>query len=119
MADLSKYTKADLLWILKRLSLRCRHDIDVAINDLAYEKEKARLSEADRYRKVADAKRREYLDILAPYNGKPLLSIPISVLKRADRALKEAEAADGRWAKLMGLELNFGESSKVSGGSRR
>lgn len=41
MMTLSQCTKADLLWIIKRLQIRCKYDIDLALCDLAYEKEKS------------------------------------------------------------------------------
>jgi hypothetical protein len=113
---LSQCTKADLLWIIKRLQIRCRYDVDRALNDLAYEKEKERIAEAERCYKLADKKRREYLEILEPYDGKKIVDIPLSVLKKADKAMKEAQDADNRWAKLMGLDINFGTSAKDGDG---
>lgn len=112
MMNLSKYTKADLIWIIKRLQIRCKYDIERALNDLEYEKEKERISEAEKCYKLADKKRREYLEILEPYDGKPIIDIPLPVLKKADKVMKEAQDADQKWAKLMGLDINFGASVK-------
>lgn len=109
---LSQCSKADLLWIIKRLQIRCKYDIDRALCDLAYEKEKERIAEAEKWCKLADKKRREYLEILGPYDGKPIIDIPLPVLEKADKAMKEARDADSKWAKLMGLDVNFGASAK-------
>ena len=109
---LSQCTKADLLWIIKRLQIRCKYDIDLALCDLAYEKEKERIAEAEKCYKQADKKRRECLEILGPYDGKPIVDIPLPALGKADKAMKEAQDADQKWAKLMGLDVNFGASTK-------
>lgn len=109
---LSQCSKADLLWIVKRLQLRCKYDVEIALNDLAYEKEKNRISEAERCYKLADKKRREYLTVLEPYIGKPITDVPLSVLERADSLMREAHAADQKWAKLMDLDIAFESSGK-------
>ena len=109
---LSQCSKADLLWIVKRLQLRCKYDIEIALNDLSYEKEKKRISEAEKCYKLADKKRREYLALLEPYIGKPMKDTPLSVLEQADILMKEAQAADRKWAKLMDLDIDFGSSGK-------
>lgn len=109
---LSQCSKADLLWIVKRLQIRCKYDVEVALNDLSYEKEKNRISEAESCYKLADKKRREYLALLDPYLGKPIKEVPLSVLEQADSLMKEAQAADQKWAKLMDLDIDFGASGK-------
>lgn len=97
---LSECTKADLLWIIKYLTRFGGGSDDYylkrALNQLWYEKEKQRIDEANKYAKLADAKRREYIELLSPYNGQPLISIPTKVLNRADKLMKEARDADQR-----------------------
>lgn len=100
------------MWIVRRLQLRCKYDIEIALNDLSYEKEKNRISEAEKCYKLADKKRREYLALLEPYIGKPMKDTPLSVLEQADILMKEAQAADQKWAKLMDLDIDFGSSGK-------
>lgn len=73
--------------------------------DLGYEKEKRRIAEAEAAGKVADEKRREYIDLMREYDGLPLKDIPLPVLKQADALVKEANAADRKFAKLMGLDI--------------
>ena len=75
-------------------------------------KEKERIAEAEKCYKLADKKRKEYLEILEPYDGKPIIDIPLPVLEKADKAMKEAHDADQKWAKLMGLDINFGAPAK-------
>lgn len=101
---LSDCTKADLLWIIKRMSvMRGDYYLQRALNDLWYEKEKQRIAEADKYAELADAKRREYIELLGPYDGQPLLSIPMRVLNKADKLMKEAQEADKKYMKLIGI----------------
>ena len=105
---LSDCTKADLLWIIKRLICfgggSSDHYLQRALNDLWYEKEKQRIEEADKYAKLADSKRRECIELLGPYDGQPLLSIPLKVLNKADKLMKEAQEADKKYMKLSGIK---------------
>ena len=105
MADLSKYSKADLIWIINRMVANSlsKELLRRAINDLKYEKERKRFDEADKVGKIANKKRQEYIDLLSPYDGMRVLDIPIDVLEKADQLMKEAQAADRKWTKLMGL----------------
>lgn len=104
---LNDCTKADLLWIINRLvSFGGGSDdyyLKRALNELWYEKQKQRIAEAEKYAKVADAKRREYIKLLEPYDGKPIVSIPMKVLNEADRLMKEAQVADKKYMKLMDI----------------
>ena len=112
---LEQCSKTDLLWIIKRICMYRlgERDLDRALADLKYEKEKARIDEADQYAKLADAKRRAYLDQLKPYDGMKWCDIPLSVLDKAAALQKQAEAADRKWAKLMGVGL----STRKKGGA--
>lgn len=102
---LSQCSKADLLWILKRLSIRCKYDIDRALIDLAYEKEKERIAEAEKYSQLAYQKHMERYDLLKPYADASVADIPRLVLKKAQALFEEAEEADKKFAKLMDLEV--------------
>lgn len=75
--------------------------INRALNDLWYEKQKRRINEAEAVAAMADAKRREYIDLLKPYEGKKIVDIPIDVINHADSLIKEARKLDERWKKLM------------------
>ena len=104
---LSECTKAELLWIINRLVCfgggSSDYYLQRALNDLWYEKEKQRIAEAQKYAKLADTKRRECIELLGPYDGQPLPSIPMNVLDKADRLMKEAQAADKKYMKLMDI----------------
>ena len=101
---LNECTKADLLWIINRLTImQGDYYLKRALNDLWYEKEKQRIAEADKYAKLANTKRREYIELLGPYDGQSIMSIPMKVLDKADTLMKEAQAADKKYMKLMGI----------------
>lgn len=105
--NLSDCTKADLLWIIKTM---CKYDLSdrnlrLALNDLEYEKEQERLDRADRLAKSAFAASQRYAELLKPYEGMPLLDVPLDVLKQADAALAASRAANRQWAKLMGVKM--------------
>lgn len=104
--DLKKYTKDDLIWIIKRLFTQPIGSIQLsrAVSDLEFEKEKQRLAETDKYAHISDDKRRQCIDLLKRYDGWRLIDIPIDVLKKADRLMREAQDADAKWSKLMGFK---------------
>lgn len=108
MMTLERCSKADLLWIINRMCMYSfgKRELDRALADLEYEKEKARIDEADQYAKLSDAKRRAYIDLLKPYAGMKWGDIPLSVLEKTAELQKQAEAADRKWAKLMRVDLS-------------
>lgn len=112
---LEQCSKADLLWVIGRMCMYGlgKRELNRALDDLDYEKEKARINEADKYAKLAHEKRQDYIDLLHPYSGMKLGDIPTSVLKKASELQKQADAADQKWAKLMGVGL----STKKKGGA--
>lgn len=104
---LSDCTKADLLWIIKTM---CKYDLSdrnlrLALNDLEFEKEQERLDRADQALQTASAALQRYIELLKPYEGMPLLEVPMDVLQQADAALAESRAANKQWAKLMGVKI--------------
>lgn len=103
-SDLSKYSKEDLIWIINYF-VKWNGDfcIERAISELQYKKDIDRIHEAEKYSKTANEKRTAYCDLLAPYDGKPLKDIPLAVLNKAEKLMKEARAADKKYMKLMGI----------------
>lgn len=104
---LSDCTKADLLWITKTM---CKYDLSdrnlqLALNDLEYEKERERFDRADQALQASSAATQRYIELLKPYEGTPLMEVPMDVLKQADAALAESLAANKQWAKLMGVKM--------------
>ncbi len=98
-------TKQELLHIIDRFKdyafdngdyylKRCLHEV---------ERERAitRLNEADKWSDIAYQKRMAYLDLIKQYEGQKLTDIPSEVSQKAVALLKEAEAADKKYAQLM------------------
>ncbi len=103
---LTDCTKADLLWLIKRmrqLNLSDR-ELHTALRDLEYHKEQERSEKAHQLLKKQQDATQRYVEIIRPYEGKPLSAVPMAVLEEADAALAEARAADRKWRKLMGIK---------------
>ena len=79
-------SKTDLLWIIDRMCMYSlgKRELNRALDDLDYEKEKTRIDEADKYAKLAHEKRQAYIDLLHPYVGMKWANIPMPVIKKAD-----------------------------------
>ena len=104
---LTDCTKADLIWVIKRmcqLNLSDR-ELRTALRDLEYYKERERTGKAQRQLEIQRAATNRYIEMLRPYEGKPITAVPMAVLEEADAALAEARAADRKWRKLMGVKM--------------
>ena len=106
--DLTKFSKADLIWIVNRAlqmaSLtNSEYYLKRAISDLGYQREKERIASAERFAEVADAKRKQAIELLSKYDGQRLVDIPLDVAAQAAALMKEADAADAKWSKLLGI----------------
>lgn len=105
--ELKDCTKADLLWIISQIrkdELSYRR-LQWALNDLEHEKETKRLDRAHQLLQVSSAASQRYTDLLRPYEGMPLVDVPMEVLKEADAALDEFNTANKEWQKLMGVKV--------------
>lgn len=101
--------KDELIWIVNRILQRtCFNNRDIelerALNDLWYEKEKERINKSEKLAEVAKQKWDEYIDILKPYDGCKLIDIPDNIVEKATKAYDDALAAEKKWMKIMGLE---------------
>lgn len=98
-------TKAELLWLIDWMCNHSmfRHDLEIerALNALELEREQKRLDEADRLNERSARLRRQYVELLTPYEGKPILDIPADVLDHASAILEEAQALEEKWNRLM------------------
>ena len=105
-AGLRKCSKADLLWIIEKLySLDANvYHFNMALRELHYMKEMQRIDESDKYAKLADEKRKEYIELITPYAGKPISDIPDDVLKESAKLIREARAADMKYCQLIGIK---------------
>ena len=109
-ARLKKCTKAELLHIIdsfRRHSLGSADWIlDMAISDLAFEKEQHRFDEADRINEEIKETDDQYRALLASYDGKKLGEIPISIVNRAAVLAKKSRELNERWFRLMGIDVS-------------
>lgn len=110
-------TKEELVFVIKRLQMYSLSDgryIQLALRDVEEERENRKLEEAKRLSGLQNQKMQEYIALMRPYEGVPLMDIPENVFAQADAAIKEAQAADMKWRKLMGIC-----SAKPAGKKRR
>lgn len=108
-------TKEELLFVIERLQLYNLSDdyyIQRVLCDVKERRASRKLEEARRLSALFSQKWQEYIDILSPYDGKRLKDIPPEVLDRADTAMKEAQAADMKWRKLMGIHTSKPSAKK-------
>lgn len=96
-------TKEELLYIIGRFDIYDRGLLDRFLSEVNYNRERKRLEEAGKAAEEAREKRVKYFELLKPYEGKPILDVPISVINEAERLMKEAQRADEKWAKLMNI----------------
>ncbi len=101
-------TKKELLFIIERLRSHAlnsdKYFLKTALLEVEERRENKKIDEADRLLNYSTQKQKEYYDLLTPYEGESILNIPDPVLRKADAAMKEAQEADKKWAKLMGLD---------------
>ena len=98
--------KEELIFVIKRLqfySLSNDHCVQRALGDVEEEREARKLREARRLSALQNQKMQEYISLMSPYDGAPLMDVPEDVFVRAHAALKKARAADMKWRKLMGF----------------
>lgn len=101
---LKKLSKDDLIWIITRMSSFGQgYYLEEALRSLELLKSDQKYNKADEIAKESMQHRQEYIDLLAPYDGKPIKDIPYSVVKKASDALEKAQKLDKQWARLMGL----------------
>lgn len=102
--DLSSYSKEDLIWIIRRMSsFGDDWTLKNTLLELEYEKDRKRLAEAEKVAKQSHRLRQEYIDLLMPFEGKPINEIPLDVLDKASASMKLAQTLDKKFNKLMGL----------------
>ena len=101
---LKKLSKDDLIWIITRMSSFGQgYFLEEALRSLELMKSEQKYKKAEEIAKESLQYRQEYIDLLAPYDGKPIKDIPYSVVKKASDALEKAQKLDKQWARLMGL----------------
>ena len=103
--NLVKYSKEDLIWIINYLT-RFGDEIYLqrAVSALKLKKEQDRINEADKYAAIANKKRTEYINLLAPYDGKPWNEIPRDIMSKISNLMEEAQLADKKYMQLMNIK---------------
>ena len=103
MINLEKYSKAELIWIIGLMAARsCSADLALAesVEDLRQKRLSQQLDQLDALNREAASAMREYLRIMAPYDGQRYADIPDEVLISAGKALKQAEVAEAKYMRL-------------------
>lgn len=72
-----------------------------ALNEVKYRREVKHLEEAEKYGKIADDKRREYIELVGKYQGIPVMEIPPRVMDKLRKLIREAQEYDDKYLKLM------------------
>lgn len=112
---LKQCTREELIFIIERLmfySFSNDYYLNMALRDVEDQRFDRKIEESQRLSKLSAQKRRAAVDLMKPYEGTPLSSVPASVLKKADVLLKEAREADRKWFKLNGIGAAKGRSAK-------
>lgn len=67
---LEECTKAELIFIIKRMSYFDDFHLNTALNDLEYKRVQAKIEEAERQASISEKYRSRYLEIAKKYAGK-------------------------------------------------
>lgn len=102
---LQRLTKAELIWVIQELERRSlvMSDLPFILRDLEIRKLEKQEQEADKLLHTAAEKRMAYCALMKPYEGKRLVDIPQETIEKALRLLEEAEEADRKWDRMMGM----------------
>lgn len=102
-------TKDELIFVIDRLKLygltSGDYYVNRALSDVAERRENQKHEEARRLAELANEKHLEYMDLICPYVGQPITSIPKEIIQKADAAQKACESANLKWFKLMGIKI--------------
>ena len=103
--SLEKYSKADLIWIIKAMQAHMLWpDLDCILADLEYKKGQSRLNQAEKLSSKAYDLTLEYNALIAPFKGKSWRDIPDAVNTQALALLKQINRTDQKWRKLVELD---------------
>ena len=107
MPDLSRYTKDELIELCNALAfhvspLRADQTIRYCLIEIDHRRNLKKIDEADKHAKAADQERREYIELLKPYQGKPWADIPLNVLQKMRKCLENAQREERIYLKMSG-----------------
>ena len=99
-------TKEELIYcvnyIAGRMGLHNKdYYIETALECVKYKRQKSKLDRAEEFNQLSAKKRKEYVALLKPYEGKKYTDVPLYVITKASALLKEAEKADKEYDKIM------------------
>lgn len=75
--------------------------IESALGNVEYERQRKKLDKAEEFNQLSAKKRKEYVSLLKPYEGKKYFDVPLEVINKASVLMKEAEKADKEYDKIM------------------
>lgn len=98
-------TKEELIYCINYIAgrmglLNKDYYIESALADVEYRRAKKNLDKAEEFNQLSFKKRKEYLELLKPYDGMKYADIPFDVLKKASALMKEAQKADKEYDRL-------------------
>ena len=107
MPDLSRYTKDELIELCKAIAchatpLRAVQTIMYCLIEIDHKRNLKKIDEAYKHAKAAEQARREYIELLNPYQGKPWVAIPLNVLEKMRKCLETAQREEKIYLKMSG-----------------
>jgi hypothetical protein len=94
---LADCTKEELIWLIQ---YRCYHTAKDFEFDILIHRDEENQKAASAAFERANSALGEYCNLLKPYDGKPLISIPDSVIHKATEKMKTREVALKQYDKL-------------------
>lgn len=108
-------TRDELIFIIDQFKLHSlssgEYYLTQALNDVELKRQEKMFAEADRLAGLAYQKRMEYIDLLSPYEGVPIIDVPLEVMDEAAVLLKEAQALGRKANRLLGIRLDAEEGT--------
>lgn len=99
--ELEKLSKADLIWVIRAMERGAK--LARALILLESNKQTEAYNRADALYEQASAKRKEYIEMVKEYCGKPIKDIPHDLLLKATRLLDEAKRLEREADRIYGI----------------
>lgn len=99
-------TKEELIYCVNYIAgriglLNKNYYIESALGEVKYQRDKKKLNRAEELNQISTQKRKEYINLMKPYEGKKYTDIPLDVLNTAMGLMGEAQKADKEYDKIM------------------
>lgn len=102
MLQLEKLSKSDLIWVIR--AMEKGKTLERALIQLEQNKQTEAFDRADALYQQAAEKRKEYIDMVKEYYGKPINDIPNDTMLKATRLLDDAKRLEREADKLYGIK---------------